>query len=167
MWNIQKVVAELGPNSTNLVSRDQANLFDVPVSTAAEIQRAGENALVMFRGGRKRESLDVFEYSPQTSLLLQRQQSTIASVWFAGEVVVVPGYVLEDYGWKISGCQIFPMTTYLPVALQTLLKMIRWNCATECATIYCSCRKHGLEWSPACGQCQGILTQTNECAVEF
>ena len=67
---MQKVVAELGSNLfymlflhavLGVVSppslkkfdkhgfRDQANLFDVPVSVEAEIKRAGENALVMLK----------------------------------------------------------------------------------------------------------------------
>lgn len=56
----------------------------------------------------------------------------------------------EDWGWKLSGNQVIPVTTDLPAA-ESLLKMIRCNCAIDCASARCSCRKHGLDSSPTCG----------------
>ena len=44
-----------------------------------------------------------------------------------------------------------------PTALtEDLLRIIRCNCTTDCSTARCSCRKHNLECSPACGQCRGV-----------
>ena len=33
--------------------------------------------------------------------------------------------------------------------------MIRCNCSSDCTSARCTCRKHGLQCSPACGQCRG------------
>lgn len=62
----------------------------------------------------------------------------------------------EVWGWKLSGNQVIPVTTDLPAAPESLLKMIRWNCATDSASARCSCRKHGLDCSPDYGQCRGV-----------
>ncbi len=75
------------------------------------------------------------------------------------------GLMLEDYGWKVVGNQVLPLTTDLPAAPQAFLKMIRCNCTTDCATRSCSCRKHGLECSPACGQCHGTAC-TNSSIID-
>ena len=53
----------------------------------------------------------------------------------------------EDLGWKLSGNQVIPVTTDLPAAPESLLKMIRCNCATDCASARRSCRKHVLDCS--------------------
>ena len=49
-----------------------------------------------------------------------------------------------------------PVMTDLPPARDELLRVIRCTCTTDCSTARCSCRKHSLEYSPACGQCRGI-----------
>ena len=74
------------------------------------------------------------------------------------------GMLFEDWGWKISGNQAIPVTTDLQVAPESLLKMIRCNCAADCAPARCSCRKHGLDCSPACGRCRRTAC-TNISAV--
>ena len=62
---------------------------------------------------------------------------------------------IEDWGWKLRGNQVCPITTELPAALENLLKMIRCNCSTDCSNTRCTCCKHGLDCSLACGQCRG------------
>ena len=42
-----------------------------------------------------------------------------------------------------------------PVAPSDLLKIIHCNCSTDCNTARCTCQKHGMKCSPACGQCRG------------
>ena len=62
----------------------------------------------------------------------------------------------EKWGWKIKDNKLQPITTDLPPAPAKLLKVICCNCKTDCDTKRCSCRKHGLDCSPACGECQGL-----------
>ncbi|GFO02494.1 hypothetical protein PoB_002899900 [Plakobranchus ocellatus] len=62
----------------------------------------------------------------------------------------------EVWGWQLSSGRLDPCTTDLPPAPELLLKMIRCNCKSDCRSKRCTCRKHGLECSLACGQCKGI-----------
>ena len=62
---------------------------------------------------------------------------------------------MEDWGWKFTDNQVFPVATDLPPAPDSLLQLIRCNCSSDCSTMRCICRKSGMECSPACGQCKG------------
>ena len=80
-------------NWTNMVSDTQEKVFDDSTSTAHayEIQRVGENALVMLYVGKKEKSFDALcyqnwpqkaiKYSPETSFLFQQHTSTVSSVF--------------------------------------------------------------------------------------
>ena len=61
----------------------------------------------------------------------------------------------EDWGWKLTVGKLLPVRTDLPLAHASLLEMVRCNCRKDCSTHRCTCRKHGLECSPACGECKG------------
>ena len=65
----------------------------------------------------------------------------------------------ESWGWECTDAGFKPTTTDIAPAPQKLLKIIRCNCATDCATTWCSCQKHGMKWSIACGQCCGTGCQ--------
>ncbi|CAH3178327.1 unnamed protein product, partial [Porites lobata] len=111
-----------------------------------DIVVAGENALVSLYGGKPREKLDGMRYQRYCEKL-----ATNMKQW-KGEN---EGMSLEDYGWKVTEGQVLPRMTDLPAAPESLLQMIRCNCSSDCASARCICRKHGLECSPACGQCRG------------
>ena len=51
---------------------------------------------------------------------------------------------------------VVPVMTFLPLAPDDLLRVIRCNGITDCSTARCSCHKHSLECSLACGQCRDI-----------
>ena len=61
-----------------------------------------------------------------------------------------------DWGWMTKDENVVPVMTDLPPAPDELLRVIRSNCITDCSTARCSCRKHSLECSHACGQCRDI-----------
>ncbi|CAH3175055.1 unnamed protein product, partial [Porites evermanni] len=75
------------------------------------------------------------------------------------------GMSLVDYGWKVTEGQVLPRMTDLPATPESLLQMIRCNCSSDCASARCTCRKHGLECSPACGQCRG--TACTNSPIQF
>ena len=57
---------------------------------------------------------------------------------------------IEDWAWKAS-CDdqvLRPVTTDLPPAPQSLLRLVRCNCLSDWS-MKCTCRKHKLECSPA------------------
>ncbi|CAH3156864.1 unnamed protein product [Porites lobata] len=131
--------------------QDQAKVFDIPGSTQAEVATAGENALVVLYGGKQGQSLDSLPYRRYYEKVKQWQ-------------CLGKGMQFEDRGWKLSGNQVIHVTTDLPAAPESLLKMVRCNCATDCASARCSFLKHGLDCSPACGQCRETAC-TNISAV--
>ncbi|CAH3176218.1 unnamed protein product, partial [Porites lobata] len=107
-----------------------------------DIVVAGENALVSLYGGKPGEKLDGMRYQRYCEKLATNSSQ-------------IQRMSLEDYGWKVTEGQVLPRMTDLPAALEALLQMIKCNCSSDCASARCTCRKHGLECSPACGQCRG------------
>ena len=61
----------------------------------------------------------------------------------------------ELWGWTKSDAGLSPTMTDLPPAPDDLLKIIRCNCLTNCQNARCSCIKHGMKCSAACGHCHG------------
>ena len=61
----------------------------------------------------------------------------------------------ESWGWTLLDSGLYPTKTDMPPAPDDLLKVIRCNCSTDCSSARCSCQKHGLKCSLACGQCRG------------
>ena len=59
------------------------------------------------------------------------------------------------WGWSLSDGEFYPKTTDLPPAPSDLLKIIHCNCTTDCSTARCTCQKHGMKCSLACGNCHG------------
>ena len=67
-----------------------------------------------------------------------------------------------EWGWKKSEGKLMPVLIDMPPALDDLLKIIRCNCHTDCSSMRCTCKKHNVKCSVACGNCRGqaVLTQT-------
>ncbi|KAL8569811.1 hypothetical protein ACOMHN_006537 [Nucella lapillus] len=61
----------------------------------------------------------------------------------------------EDWGWEVTGGMLLPILTDIAAASENLLNDIRCNCKTDCQSACCSCRKHGLVCTSACGECRG------------
>ena len=59
-------------------------------------------------------------------------------------------------GWKESAEMLVPVTSNLLPAPDDLLHMIRCNCHGDCGTMRCTCKKHGITCSIACGNCKGL-----------
>ena len=161
--------ASLKKYGESVYFQDQAKVFDIPGSTQAEVATAGENALVVLYGGKQGASLDSFRYRRSYEKVATRGQQiqpqnvppTSAAPRYHGFRVFLwvkqwqclgERMKFEDWGWKLSGNQVITVTTDLPAPPESLLKMICSNCATDCASAGCSCRKQGLDSSPACGQ---------------
>ena len=62
----------------------------------------------------------------------------------------------EDWGWILTDGKLVPMSTNLQPAPAYLLDAIHCNCKGECNTRRCGCRKHRLDCSLACGECESI-----------
>ena len=62
----------------------------------------------------------------------------------------------KQWYWEIINDQLMPMNTDMLPAPKDLLHIFRCNCKTGCSSKRCTCRKHGLECTPACGECKGL-----------
>lgn len=60
-----------------------------------------------------------------------------------------------EWGRKKSEGKLMPVLTDMPPAPDELLKIIRCNCHTDCSSMRCTCKKHNVKCSPACGNCRG------------
>jgi len=60
----------------------------------------------------------------------------------------------SEWGWKVEGDKLVPVMTDKSPAPDALIQMIHCNCLEGCNTLRCTCRKHGLECTSACGHCQ-------------
>ena len=161
--------------------KEQAKVFKNTSSTSEEIASAGENALVLFYNEILGQRLDDLRYKryqeklatkttkiepkilPPTSAASKYHSFRVHAqiLQWKGEEVNV-----ENWGWKAQDGRMIRVMTDLPPAPDTLLRVVRCNCATGCSTMRCSCRKHNIECSPpACGQCRGssCTNSTQEC----
>ena len=155
--------AALKKYANSLHFREQAKVFNSP-STVEDIVAAGENALVSLYGEKPGEKLDGMRYQRYCEKLATNS-SQIQPQNLPPTSAAARQQSLEDYGWKVTEGQVLPRMTDLPAAPESLLQMIRCNCSSDCASARCTCRKHGLECSPACGQCRG--TACTNSPIQF
>ena len=73
----------------------------------------------------------------------------------------------EEWGWRLNDDgQLVPIMTQLQPAPEALLRVVRCNCLSDCSSMRCTCKKHDLECSAACGHCRGTSC-TNAAALDF
>ena len=65
----------------------------------------------------------------------------------------------EDWGWKKVADELQPIQVDIEVAPEKLLKAVRCKCKStsknQCLSNLCSCRKHGIKCTSACGEFHG------------
>lgn len=181
VYGIGKTAA-LKKYENSLHFREQAKVFNSP-STVNDVVVAGENALVSLYGGKPGEKLDGMRYQRYCEKLAtnssqiqpQSLPPTSAAARYHSQRVYLQvqqwegedeGISLEDWGWAVTEGQALPRMTDLPAAPEMLLRMIRCNCSSDCASTRCTCRKHGIECSPACGQCRGTACSNSHNQVD-
>ena len=180
VYGIGKVAA-LKKYANSLHFREQTKVFNSS-STVDDIVVAGENALVSLYRGKPGEKLDGMRYQRYCEKLAtnssQIQPQNLPPMSAAAQHHSLRVYLqvkqwkgenegmsLEDYGWKVTEGQEIPRMTDLPATPESLLQMIRCNCSSDCPSAKCTCRKHGLECSPACGHCRG--TACTNSPIQF
>lgn len=150
--------------------RNLATLF-LSKCTPSIVTDTGEKILAALFDGTTADSLDDMRYkvfctkvARGTSFLpVHHLPPTSAAAKYHSFRVYLQvqdwaGNVLEplEWGWKAVGDFLMPCTTDLPPAPSKLLSVIKCNCKSDCDTKRCSCRKHGLDCSSACGECHGL-----------
>ena len=138
-----------------------------------EILRAGEKAMITLSGGHESEGLDLLRFRkfarkvtigvtcvqvhsiPPTSAAAKYHSMRVyyqVQCWTNADTDLLP----TEWGWYERNNKLFPFKTDLAPAPASLLKVIKCNCKANCDSKRCTCRKHGLECSVACGECRGI-----------
>ena len=150
-----------------------ARVFMSP-SEKDEIVSAGEKAMLLLYEGR--QSLGASLNEMRTKMFRQKTATSTSYVharslpptesaahqhslrvylqiqtWIRGNETLDP----KDWGWDLTDNYYSPIYTDQPPAPADLLKVIRCSCKGDCSSFRCSCRKNGLECSPACGDCRG------------
>ena len=154
--------------------RQQAAVFQDSNACSGDIIAAGENALVSLYNGKPGEKLDTLRFhrfchkvSSSTSYVQPRNLPPTSSaaryhslrVYHQVQQWKGVDLNVEQWGWQITEGQMIPIQTDRKPAPDYLLEAIRCKCKTDCSTRRCSCRRYGLECSPACGDCKGLLCQ--------
>ena len=60
-----------------------------------------------------------------------------------------------EWGWQLNDGNLIPVQMDLPPAQPELLNVIRCNCKIGCASVRCSCRKNGLQFTLTCKEYRG------------
>ncbi|CAG2195139.1 unnamed protein product [Mytilus edulis] len=159
--------------STNIKLQDHAAVF-CQESNVESIHKAGEQIFVALYGGLLDvETLDMLRYRIFASKVcvgnIYVQVHTLPPtsdaaklhcirVYHQTQVWIGKGDKLDpkDWGWHVEDNKLLPIRALLPPAPEKLLRIIRCNCKLNCDTKRCSCRKHGIDCSPACGECRGM-----------
>ena len=186
IYGIGKGVA-LHEIKTDALFREQADVFNRAVATKKEVVEAGEKALLcLYNNKPADESLNSLRYTrfcqkvataksflqpgslpPTSSAAAYHSQRVYFQIQQWEGVLLKPA----EWGWKLSSGKLLPIKTELPPAHESPLEFVRCNCKKGCSTQKCTCRKNGLDCSPACGECKGYNCVNSappdlECDVE-
>lgn len=152
--------------------QQHAAVFTDETATKEEIETAGHAALLTLYNGRQVDNIDHLRHERlcqkvATSSIFVHPQvlppSASATKFHSFRVYLQvqewmgrAGLIPTDWGWQMANGRLIPIETDLPPAPSALLNVIRCNCKTDCTSARCSCKKHGLQCSLACGECRGV-----------
>ena len=71
-----------------------------------------------------------------------------------------------EWGWKMTGNGLAPITTDKDPAPLDLLKIISCKCLKGCMTATCSCRRAGLKCSIICVSCKGLSCTNSDVNID-
>ena len=177
--------ASLKKFKTSAHFREQANVFDRQAASTDDVVEAGEKALACLYNGKPGESLTVVRHKrfcqkvasstshvqpqslPPTSAAAKHHSLRVYYQVQQWKGNAADELRPDDWGWRESSGGLVPVQTDLPPAPQQLLKMIRCNCQTDCSSLKCTCKKHNIECSAACGNCRGsACTNSTQVACD-
>jgi len=146
-----------------------ARVFSSPGKDAAEIEESGCKLMVALFNGKPGDNLSAIRYSslckkvgaaksfvtperlPPTSSATKYHalRSYLQVMQWMGKDIDV-----TKWGWNFQANKLVPVMTDTAPAPEVLLRMISCKCSGGCSTFRCTCKKHGLNCTRACGPCQ-------------
>ena len=146
-----------------------------------DVEKVGTSILVNLYGGREGDDLDRLRYVKYRQKLnnMTFQPSRLPPTSSAAKFHLLRAYYQiqewkslgsvnldpQQWGWELSTNKLLPIMSDKPIAPPELLKTVHCQCKTDCKTARCTCRKHGLVCTIACGECRGESC-TNANALE-
>ena len=139
-------------------------------SSIDDIEKAGECAFMTVYGGIDDKGLDHLRYKKfvhkanvSTSVVqVQTLPPTNSAAKYHSRRVYLQVQTWLDHklneiewGWYRVENKLVPVKMDLPAAPERLLTIIKCGCKVNCDSKRCTCRKHGLSCSIACGECKG------------
>ena len=165
--------ASLKKYQTNNSVREQAMVLHSRSASTHDVTRAGERALVIIYNGRSTDTLDSLRHqrfrekvaSSATHVHPQTLPPTSGAAKYHSMRVYLQvqewkgsadGLIPTDWGWQLCDEGFVPLQTALAPAPGNLLRVIMCSCClTDCSSLRCTCKKHNIECTPACGNCRG------------
>ena len=152
--------------------REQAKVFDTNSASMHDVVDAGEKALIIVYNGKLADTLDSLQHqrfcekvaSKRSHVKPQALPPTSAAAKYHSLRVYLQVQEWKrsadrlhpkEWGWRECDGGFVPLQTSLPLASEHLLRVIRCNCQADCSTLRCSCKRHNIECTPACGNCRG------------
>ena len=142
-----------------LLLSDDQDLLDCFYNTKAshlEVAVAGERMLLCLYGDQTSSDLNtsryrIFQKRLSVAKKFVHSQDTAAAKFHSYRIY------LKVQQWRCLPYYdvVYPIMNDLFPAPQNILSMVKGRCKDGCRTMHCSCRKNGMECSPACSNCKG------------
>ncbi|XP_041368125.1 uncharacterized protein LOC121382658 [Gigantopelta aegis] len=153
------------------VLRSCSTVICSPKNDKVAVENAGSRAMISLFGGNQSDSLESMRYSllckkvatAKTFVTPERLPPTASATKFHSlrthyQIMVwmgtSEGMDPTEWGWDVHCERLVPIMMDKSPAPDILLQMIHCNCSAGCNTLRCSCRKHGMDFTSACGRCQ-------------
>ena len=161
------------------VCANVASVFYSSESSKDSIQKAGESLLLAIyknkQGGLNKIRYKVFmeKLSGKNAVKPESLPPTEDSAYLHflrvyHQVQTWLGHYLDPhlFGWKTVGGALVPQFMLKPPASAELLTYVRCGCKKDgCTNNKCSCVKHGVSCSMACGKCDGVTCSNPQTPV--
>ena len=187
--------ATFGQGKTSLLKKIQKTVelqhismvMSDPYATVEQVGKAGIRLFVNMYGGKQSDSFNNLRYakfmeivsSNKATLYPRKLPPTETALFFHSlrvhlQVILWKKLTNSDmdpmqWGWKLDGTVLVPVMTDLDAAPESLLKFVRCKCnlssKNPCGSNICSCRKKGLKYVTACGDCRGESCKNAEEVV--
>ena len=162
---VQKVIAG------DYVLHECSKVFRTPTADPDTVETTGCEVMVSLFNGGKSDSFASLRYSflakkvatAKTFVTPERLPPTTSATHLHSRRTYLQvmerlgknyGVQPTEWGWAVQGDKLVPLVMKDSPAPNSLLEMVHCNCSAGCSTMRCGYRKHALECTRACGNCQ-------------